>query len=108
MKRNLLLVNRGICVWLTIVVFAAFATQAGAQEFSIDLGEDGSLTARSIQLLLLITVLSIAPGIAIVATSFPFLVTVLAILRQGIGLQQSPPNMLLVSLALFQIGRAHV
>ena len=101
MKRNLLLVNRGICVWLTIVVFAAFATQAGAQEFSIDLGEDGSLTARSIQLLLLITVLSIAPGIAIVATSFPFLVTVLAILRQGIGLQQSPPNMLLVSLALF-------
>ena len=86
---------------LTIVFAVTFAAQAGAQDISINLGEDGSLTARSIQLLLLITVLSIAPGIAIVATSFPFLVTVLAILRQGIGLQQSPPNMLLVSLALF-------
>ena len=34
-------------------------------------------------------------------TCFPFIVTVLSILRQAIGLQQSPPNMLIVSLALF-------
>ena len=54
-----------------------------------------------IQLILLITVLSLAPGLLIMVTCFPFLVTVLAILRQGIGLQQSPPNMLIVSLALF-------
>ncbi|MEX0340817.1 MAG: flagellar type III secretion system pore protein FliP [Arenibacterium sp.] len=72
-----------------------------AQEISIDLGADGSLTARSIQLILLITVLSLAPGLLIMITCFPFLVTVLAILRQAIGLQQSPPNMLMVSLALF-------
>jgi len=50
---------------------------------------------------LLITVLSLAPGLAIMVTCFPFLVTVLSILRQAIGLQQSPPNMLIVSLALF-------
>jgi len=43
----------------------------------------------------------LAPGIAIMITCFPFMVTVLAILRQAIGLQQSPPNMLIVSLALF-------
>lgn len=45
--------------------------------------------------------LSLAPGLAIMVTCFPFLVTVLSILRQAIGLQQSPPNMLIVSLALF-------
>ncbi len=92
-----------ICAFIALAGILAFLlmSPASAQDVSINLGEDGSLTARSIQLLLLITVLSVAPGIAIVATCFPFLVTVLAILRQGIGLQQSPPNMLLVSLALF-------
>jgi flagellar biosynthetic protein FliP len=65
------------------------------------LGDDGSIATRSVQLLVLITVLSLVPGLAIMITCFPFLVTVFAILRQAIGLQQSPPNMLLVSLALF-------
>lgn len=74
---------------------------ASAQDISISLGEDGSLSARTIQLFLLVTVLSLAPGLAIMVTCFPFLVTVLSILRQAIGLQQSPPNMLIVSLALF-------
>lgn len=72
-----------------------------AQDLSISLGDDGSLATRSVQLLVLITVLSLVPGIAIMVTCFPFIVTVFAILRQAIGLQQSPPNMLIVSLALF-------
>lgn len=72
-----------------------------AQELSLDLGEGGSLTVRSVQLILLITVLSLAPGIAIMVTCFPFLITVLSILRQALGLQQAPPNMLIVTLALF-------
>jgi flagellar biosynthetic protein FliP len=54
-----------------------------------------------LQLIALLTVLSLAPGLAIMITCFPFIVTVLSILRQAIGLQQSPPNMLIVSLALF-------
>lgn len=74
---------------------------ANAQEVAITFGDDGSLATRSIQLLVLITVLSLVPGIAIMVTCFPFIVTVFAILRQAIGLQQSPPNMLIVSLALF-------
>tara|TARA_R110002124_G_scaffold102494_4_gene250658 strand:- start:36 stop:716 length:681 start_codon:yes stop_codon:yes gene_type:complete len=74
---------------------------ANAQDVSLSLGDTGSLTTRSVQLFALITVLSLVPGIAIMVTSFPFIVTVLAILRQAIGLQQSPPNMLMVSLALF-------
>lgn len=87
------------------VIFAAFAaaSQLSAEEISIDLGQgDGNtLTARSLQLFVLVTVLSIVPGLAIMITCFPFIVTVLSILRQAIGLQQSPPNMLIISLALF-------
>ncbi|WP_232820636.1 flagellar type III secretion system pore protein FliP [Thalassobius sp. I31.1] len=64
-------------------------------------GEGSSLTARGIQLFILITLLSVVPGLAIMITCFPFIVTVLSILRQAIGLQQAPPNMLIVSLALF-------
>ena len=82
-------------------VLATFATASFAQDLSISLGDGTSLTSTSIQLILLITVLSLAPGIAIMITCFPFLITVFAILRQALGLQQSPPNMLLVSLALF-------
>lgn len=82
--------------------FVAFAGPALAQGISIDFGgEDGSLTMASLQLIALITVLSLVPGLAIMITCFPFIVTVLSILRQGIGLQQSPPNMLIVTLALF-------
>jgi flagellar biosynthetic protein FliP len=76
-----------------------------AQDLSISLGdaggEGGSLSLRSVQLLLLITVLSIVPGLAVMVTCFPFIVTVLSILRQAIGLQQAPPNMLIISLSLF-------
>ncbi|WP_126979580.1 flagellar type III secretion system pore protein FliP [Frigidibacter oleivorans] len=61
----------------------------------------GDLTARTLQIIALVTVLGLAPGLLMMVTCFPFLVTVLAILRQAIGLQQSPPNMLIVSLALF-------
>ncbi len=88
-------------VLLCMIAFAIVSGPAGAQELSLSLGEGGSLSARTLQLLALLTVLSLAPGLAIMITCFPFMVTVLGILRQGIGLQQSPPNMLIVSLALF-------
>lgn len=84
-----------------IAVLVIIPSSTLAQDFSITLGGDGSLSARAIQLFLLLTILSLVPGLAIMITCFPFMVTVLAILRQGIGLQQSPPNMLIVSLALF-------
>jgi flagellar biosynthetic protein FliP len=76
------------------------ANPAMAQDMTISLDENG-LAIRSVQLLLLLTVLSLAPALAITVTCFPFLVTVLSILRQAIGLQAAPPNMLIVSLALF-------
>ena len=88
-------------VALSALLFSLVPLPAIAQEISIALGDEGSLAARSIQILVLVTLLSIVPGLAIMVTSFPFVVTVLSILRQAIGLQQSPPNMLIVSLALF-------
>ncbi|MFT5741976.1 MAG: flagellar biosynthetic protein FliP [Paracoccaceae bacterium] len=91
-----------LTVGVAIVVSLAFlAAPVAAQDVAISIGGEGSLTSRSIQLIALITILSIAPGLAIMVTCFPFIVTVLSILRQAIGLQQAPPNMLIVSLALF-------
>ncbi len=94
--------NRAIGATLTLVLgILCLPDAAAAQELSVSLGDGGSLSGRSVQLIALITVLSIAPGLAIMVTCFPFLVTVFSILRQAIGLQQSPPNMLIVSLAMF-------
>ncbi|WP_170376257.1 flagellar type III secretion system pore protein FliP [Ruegeria atlantica] len=90
-----------LLLWLVVALATLSPSLAVAQELSLSLGEGGSISARTIQLILLITILSLAPGLAIMVTCFPFLITVLAILRQGIGLQQSPPNMLIVSLAMF-------
>ncbi len=84
-----------------VLLFSAASSEVSAQALSLDFGEGGSVTATTLQLIALITVLSVAPGIVITVTCFPFIVTVLSILRQGIGLQQSPPNMLIVSIALF-------
>jgi flagellar biosynthetic protein FliP len=86
---------------LALAGLVVFTGMAAAQEITLSLGEGGSLAERSIQLIVLITLLSLVPGLAIMVTCFPFLVTVLSILRMAIGLQQSPPNMLIVSLALF-------
>jgi flagellar biosynthesis protein FliP len=87
--------------WALGLTLLVLAGPAFGQDIAIDLGDATSLSTRSIQLLLLITVLSIVPGLAVMITCFPFIVTVLSILRQAIGLQQAPPNMLIVSLALF-------
>ncbi len=78
-----------------------FAEPALAQEINIDLGQGSSLTARIVQLVALITVLSLAPSILIVVTSFTRIIVVLSLLRSALGVQQTPPNTVLISLALF-------
>ncbi|TCL01431.1 flagellar biosynthetic protein FliP [Shimia isoporae] len=94
--------RRAALLAVASILFIGFAVDpAMAQDTSLASSLEGSLTSRSIQIFLLLTVLSLAPGIAIMVTCFPFLITVLSILRQGLGLQASPPNMLLVSLAMF-------
>lgn len=84
-----------------VVALVLLAGPAAAQDITLSLGDGESLAGRSMLMIAAITLLSLAPGLAIMVTCFPFLVTVLSILRQALGLQQSPPNMLIVSLALF-------
>lgn len=86
---------------LLAVLWLGCGTSLNAQELSLDLGGENTLSIRAVQLLVVLTLLSLAPGLLIMVTCFPFIVTVLAILRQALGLMQSPPNMLIVSLALF-------
>ena len=101
--RDVRFAGRGAVLLLAVfgagVVLAAHP--AAAQRISIDLGDGQSFSLRTVQLFLLVTLLSLAPGLAIMVTCFPFMVTVLSILRQAIGVQQAPPNMMIVSLALF-------
>ena len=85
---------------LVAVLLPAFAY---AQNISIDLGQegDGTVSGRVIQLVVILTVLSLAPSILIMMTSFTRIVIVLSFLRTAIGIQQTPPNTVMISLALF-------
>ena len=78
-----------------------FPAAALAQAVNIDLGTGAGLTQRVVQLIGLLTVLSLAPSIVIMTTSFVRMVVVLSLLRTALGIQQSPPNAVLISLALF-------
>lgn len=92
---------RSFLLSLPVVALSAYPTLA--QSLNLDLGGDlnGGTTGRIIQLLALMTVLSLAPGILIMVTSFTRVVIVLSLLRSALGAQQTPPNMVLTSLALF-------
>jgi flagellar biosynthetic protein FliP len=81
--------------------FAAAAPAAASNAMTVDLSGGGVLTERIVQLLGLITILSLAPSILIMMTCFVRIVVVLSLLRTAMGIQQSPPNSVIVSLALF-------
>ena len=83
-----------------VLILLANAGMADAS-VSVSLGDEGALTERVLQLVALLTILSLAPSIVIMTTSFVRIVVVLSLLRTAIGLQQSPPNVVLTSLAIF-------
>jgi len=95
---------------LLAVLFDAHFTSALAQDISISFGNGNGqaggngLTERAIQLIAIITVLSLAPAILVMVTSFTRIVVVLSLLRTAIGLQTAPPNAVIISLALFLTG----
>jgi flagellar biosynthetic protein FliP len=101
----------GRCVRLAtgaaVVAIILGALPAAAQEISINLGQgagaagSGGLTERVIQLIAFITVLSLAPSILVMMTSFTRIVVVLSLLRTALGTATSPPNSVVISLALF-------
>jgi flagellar biosynthesis protein FliP len=80
----------------------AFGATAPAPAISIQLGEAGGTgPSVAMQIVMLLTVLSLAPALFVMVTSFTRIVIVLAFLRQALGTQQVPPNQVLVGLAMF-------
>jgi len=87
-----------------VLAWGAFMFQAVpalAQSVNIDLGQGPTTTAKLVQLILLITVISLAPSILVMVTCFTRVVVVLSFLRTALGTNQTPPNVVLISLALF-------
>jgi flagellar biosynthesis protein FliP len=86
-------------------VLGLAASPAPAQDISINLGQGGGgLTERVIQLIAFLTVLSLAPSILVMMTSFTRIVVVLSLLRTALGTATAPPNAVIVALALFLTG----
>ncbi len=92
-----------------VVALLALPDNALAQSLDFaaspsDAAATSSLAGRTVQIIALVGVLGVLPAILMMATSLPFIIIVLSILRQGAGLQQSPPNMLIMGLALALTG----
>ena len=87
---------------ITGVLAACFTVTAHAASVTVDLGSgDGGTSFGILEALLLVTLLALAPSILIMMTSFTRIIIVLSFLRNALGTQQSPPNQVLVGLALF-------
>jgi flagellar biosynthetic protein FliP len=89
---------------LAAIALVLTASAAGAQ--TVDLGAlipsgGASATARIVQMVAILTVLSLAPGLLIMVTSFTRFIVALSFLRSGLGLQSTPANLVLISLSLF-------
>jgi len=89
-----------------LLIGLCFTSPVWAQTLSLNLGGDGqagngTVASRVVQLLMLTTILSLAPSILMMTTSFTRIIVVLSLLRTALGLQQSPPNTVLMSLAIF-------
>ncbi|SLN76806.1 flagellar type III secretion system pore protein FliP [Oceanibacterium hippocampi] len=98
-------IGRGAGGLLPLLALLVAATPAAAQSLSLDLGDAGGVfTGRIIQIVALVTVLSLAPAILVMVTSFTRIVVVLSLLRSAIGVQTTPPNVVIISLSLFLTG----
>ncbi len=103
--------KRSALILISVSVLGVFAHLAVPQEvFAIpvptvqfgveDAGEPSTLST-ALQVMFLLTVLTLAPSILILMTSFSRFVIVLSFLRQAMGTQQTPPTQVLIGLALF-------
>lgn len=87
---------------LSLLLFSGFASAEGIEAINVTTNPDGSQEySVTLQVLAIMTALSFIPAAVIMMTSFTRIIVVLAILRQAIGLQQSPSNQILLGLTLF-------
>jgi flagellar biosynthesis protein FliP len=84
-----------------VALLIALTAPSEAQDISINFGQGAGLTERVVQLIALLTVLSLAPSILVMMTCFTRIVVVLSLLRTALGTATAPPNAVMVSLALF-------
>lgn len=91
------------CGAIAVAMLLALDAAAQAQSVSIDLGGAGTqgATGRLIQITALITMLSLAPSLLVMVTAFTRIIIVLSLLRGALGAQGTPPNPVLIGLALF-------
>lgn len=93
--------RRRTLLFLMLLTALLAGVPAMAQSITLDAGAGGSsFSGRLVQVMALVTVLSVAPGLLVMVTSFTRIVVVLSLLRSALGLQQTPPNMVLVGLGL--------
>lgn len=96
---------RSFIFFIFITIFPFYSSFASSDPVKIldilGLGESGDINMKIIQIILAVTILSLAPAILVMVTSFTRIVIVLSFIRSAIGLQQTPPNQVIISLALF-------
>lgn len=102
-KKSKYLVGLVLLSTLVICGLFCFMPAVFAQNINVDLGnpQGGSAAGTIFRLVVLLTILSLAPSILMMVTSFTRIIIVLSLLRSAIGIQQTPPNVVLISLALF-------
>ena len=95
----------GLAAFLTVFGAVSVAEAQGVTLPSVNLGfktaEDPNEVVNAIKIIIILTILTLAPAILILMTSFTRIIIVLSFLRQAMGTQQMPPNQLLVGLSLF-------
>ena len=93
----------GVSILVLWVCDASPALAQGFPSVSLNVGSsaDPQDVSVSLQLLFLFTVLSVAPGLLIICTSFTRIVIVLSFIRRALNLQQTPPNQVIIGMALF-------
>ncbi len=95
------MINRLKAALPVALLLGLIALPAFAQSISLDMGQGPTTSGRMVQIILLVTVLSLAPSFLVMVTCFTRMVVVLSFLRTALGTQQTPPNVVLISLALF-------
>ena len=86
---------------VTLLMVPSFAHAQGIPMVNVTSGKGGQQYSMSLQLLGLMTALTLLPSMLLMMTAFVRIIIVLSILRQALGTAQTPPNMVLVGLALF-------
>jgi flagellar biosynthetic protein FliP len=109
MKKKIIIIA---LILLLVILFSGCSALRGSSDNTGSAGNSGTENhgiveqitggrSQTVDILLLITILSVLPSILIMLTCFPRIIIVLSLIRNGLGMQQMPPNQVLVGLALF-------